>query len=69
MENVLVSVEPSSRSSLWVVPARGIEPCCKSTFLKQPKPVRLSLDGKAPAFLHEQSKAEVRALKNSVPGR
>ena len=68
-EKLLVSAEASGGSSLWIVPASGMEPTRLEASWKRPGPVRVSPNGDMLAFLHEEIKAEVWALEHSLPTR
>ncbi len=68
-ETLLVSAESSSGSSLWIVGARGSEPMALQTPWKRPGPVRVSPDGQALAFSHEETKDEVWSLELPLAAR
>ncbi len=66
---LLVSAESSSGPSLWAVAADGADPTPLTTPWKRPGPVRVSPDGRALAFSHEETKDEIWLLELPTAAR
>ena len=62
-EKLLVSAEAAGGASLWMVDPDGAEPVPLEAPWKRPGPVRVSPDGDALAYSHEESKDEVWSLE------